>query len=1099
MNMRVMSPAGRAHRAALLGATILATYAMPAAAQQAPSDAPAPASATPSAPPATAALPAAGSPESRASATNPSGSTADAQEVVVTGYRQSLQQSTIAKRDSTSFTDSIFAEDIGKFPDTNIAESVNRIPGITISREITGEGLNIAIRGLGTNFTRVLLNDAPVAVASTGGTDAQSTNREVDLDLFPTELFTRLTVNKTSTADTVEGGAAGTVNLRSARPFDRPGTHVTYSLQGTRADHAGGWGGRGALIGSATFGNFGILAGGTAVRNKFRVLGFETIGWTNPNLSVPPANATAAQIAAAQCRAASGCNGTGGGNWTIPGTVPSNAGNGLTPGAAINQDLLLALNPGATLQQIDNGLIPRLGRDSDEFGRRDRYNAIVALEWRPSDDLHFYVDSMYGRKRNRFERIDMNWVGRNGAAIPINTKYDKTDCSGGCVVTEGTYANSQFFLEYRPYKEDVKFYGINPGAEWNITSNLKLDVQGNYTHSAFHRESPTVLVNTAPNSGLTVTYKNDGGVPSIDSSVDLNNPANFIWNGGRVNIQDEKRRTNAKGARANLTWGGEAFSLKAGAAYDETSRLIRAYDNTQAWQNAVCGGNPNVFLPGPNSQPPCQGLATTGTAAQLNAAATAAGLSANYPSYPLLGTGFSSGTAGPVTYGGSLIPTSALPGFLKPGPSGFITVDWPKFADASQYQKFHDAAPVATGANTGANAGSIRERVTGGYIEANGRLELGDNALRYNVGMRYVNTDQRIGGFVSLPDPRNTQDPDGAGPLPNACPGPGNPRDGSCYPNINNFIYTNSKYHNWLPSANLAFNIGEHAVVRGSLSKSMTRPDPNAQLPGVSFGSPSADNVTLGNPSLKPFISKNIDVGFEYYTGREGYFGVAAFRKVVTGFTSNLLTTVPFSSLAAFGITFDTITATQQAAITSRGGPAAATVVQQQQVNATGNLTVNGLEFNWVQPLDFILDRYLGIKGLGFNANLTLVDQKGSGSAPAVAIGVPKKSYNITVYYQNGGVELRLAQVYNGGSQASTLNQNSIPNAALFNDPLRRFDFSSIFDLEKLTGINNAPQLVFDVTNIFKEKQRTYFQFDNATFTEYRPGRTYMIGLRGTF
>ena len=55
------------------------------------------------------------------------------------------------------------------------------------------------------------------------------------------------------------------------------------------------------------------------------------------------------------------------------------------------------------------------------------------------------------------------------------------------------------------------------------------------------------------------------------------------------------------------------------------------------------------------------------------------------------------------------------------------------------------------------------------------------------------------------------------------------------------------------------------------------------------------------------------------------------------------------------------------------------------------------------------------------------------------------------------------------------------------------------FDLEKLTGINNAPQLVFDVTNIFKEKQRTYFQFDNATFTEYRPGRTYMIGLRGTF
>ena len=55
--------------------------------------------------------------------------------------------------------------------------------GVTISREISGEGLNVTIRGLGTNFTKILLNGAPVAVASTGRTDAQNTNREVDLDM----------------------------------------------------------------------------------------------------------------------------------------------------------------------------------------------------------------------------------------------------------------------------------------------------------------------------------------------------------------------------------------------------------------------------------------------------------------------------------------------------------------------------------------------------------------------------------------------------------------------------------------------------------------------------------------------------------------------------------------------------------------------------------------------------------------------------------------------------------------------------------------------------------------------------------------------------
>src|SRR6185312_13192178 len=64
------------------------------------------------------------------------------QEVVVTGFRGSLEKSTTAKRDAIGFTDSIYSEDIGKFPDTNIAESFNRIPGITISRDITGEGVN---------------------------------------------------------------------------------------------------------------------------------------------------------------------------------------------------------------------------------------------------------------------------------------------------------------------------------------------------------------------------------------------------------------------------------------------------------------------------------------------------------------------------------------------------------------------------------------------------------------------------------------------------------------------------------------------------------------------------------------------------------------------------------------------------------------------------------------------------------------------------------------------------------------------------------------------------------------------------------------------
>src|SRR5690606_11322135 len=146
-------------------------------------------------------------------------------------------------------------------------------------------------------------------------------------------------------------------------------------------------------------------------------------------------------------------------------------------------------------------------------------------------------------------------------------------------------------------------------------------------------------------------------------------------------------------------------------------------------------------------------------------------------------------------------------------------------------------------------------------------------------------------------------------------------------------------YENWLPSASAALEIGDF-VGRLSLSKTMTRPNPNVMLPGLNFSSPSADTGTVGNPTLDPFISKNIDLGLEYYTGGEGLIAVAAFRKSITGFTTNGNVTLPFNSLASYGVTYDTLTPTQQTAINARGGPGAASVVLTQQVNAEGKLTV---------------------------------------------------------------------------------------------------------------------------------------------------------------
>jgi TonB-dependent receptor len=1005
------------------------------------------------------------------------------QEVVVTGYRRSLTESTDAKRNATGFIDQVNAEDIGKFPDSNIAESFNRIPGITITRDITGEGTEISIRGLGTNFTKVLLNGAPVAVASTGVTDAQSTNREVDLDLFPTELFTQLTVKKTSSASMIEGGAAGTVDMRSARPFDNPGSHLTYSAQGTQNQGVANMGERGAIIASNTWDNgLGALIGVAGVANRIDVKGFETIGWTNANLS------------AGQCGTGyTTCNSTGGGNWTIPGTVPAGAGNGLTTGATIDNAFLLAHNPGRSIQQIDNALIPRLGRPSDEFGSRDRVNGVVSFEYRPTDSLHFYVDSMYGHKKNNEQRIDMDWVGRNGAMVPLNMTVDRSDCSLGCVATGGTFANAQEFLEYRPYFETVNFYGVNPGMTWTLNDSFKFDVQANKTQSTFHREVPSVVLSTPLGGGLTIDYNNNGGgVPTLASNVNLDNPANFGWNAGsRVNIQDERRSTQTKGARANFTWDKiKDINVQFGFAYDDILRTIRATDGSQAWQNAVCGDNPSVYLLGPNLQPPCEGLSTA-TPPRFPASPAQLTTPSGYPAYPALGQGYSAGKPTPLVYQGSVVPMGSVPNYLSPGPAGFVTVNWPAFAGVANYTSFHNSSGTVSGSNTGANAGFVDEKVKGFYLELVGDTMLGGNRLRYDAGLRYVRTDQTIGGYVSIPSNSPFNTPANTSKVES-------PNDGAMYPNVLNFVYTDNTYKNMLPSAEFAYNVSDNALVRFAASRTMTRPDPSAMLPGVSFSSPSADIGSQGNPALKPFLSENFDLGFEYYTGQEGYVGIAAFRKRLTGFTANGSTTYPFNYLAQYGITFATLSPTQQQAINSRGGPDATTIVLTQQVNASGALTVNGLEFNWVQPLDFLLDRFK-LDGFGFTANYTLVDQFGTGAAPATALGVAPHTYNVTAYYEHGAFMARISTVYNKGAQISTLNQNGIPLAALFSADYKQWDFSSYVDLSKLLGWKHEFQLTFDATNLFDAKLRTYFQFSDATFTQYNPGRTLMFGFRGKF
>lgn len=512
--------------------------------------------------------------------------------VVATGFRQSLEYSTQAKRESTGFVDAIYAEDIGKFPDVNIAESLARIPGIQLNRDVNGEGLNIAIRGLPNSFTKTTINGQSVATASIG-LDAQNANREVDLNLFPTEFFTQLKVSKSPTAALPEGGAAGVVDMRNVRPFDNPESQVTYSLQADYNDVSEDPSPRGTVIGSWLNDDktFGVLVGVTSQRGKMGVEGYETVGWTNPNLTNAQCGNGAANGAGFPAMGQP-CNMTGGNGWRIPDSIASR------PGETINAQWLLDHNPGLTTAQIGEALMPRLGRPVHMSGDRDRDAFLGSVQWRPNENLEVYADVLYTEAHRTNDRIDMNLIGRNGAMVPTNMQLDANN-----VVTSATFENAQYFLEARPYTEDVKYWQFTPGATFWFDDDVKLDVQASVSRSWMYRESPTILFNSP---FTTIQYQNNGDIPTWTTGLDLNDPnIGWTWTGGRVWAQNEKRVTTTGGFNTSLQLGDDRNNVTFGIAYDENYRTIVGFGDTgtnwqpYAFSQVPSSALPNYITPGP--------------------------------------------------------------------------------------------------------------------------------------------------------------------------------------------------------------------------------------------------------------------------------------------------------------------------------------------------------------------------------------------------------------------------------------------------------------------------------------------------------------------
>jgi iron complex outermembrane recepter protein len=148
-------------------------------------------------------------------------------EIVVTGFKASLENAVLEKKNSQQIVESVSAEDIGKLPDASIGESIARLPGIT-SQRLNGRANVIAIRGFGPDFSQTLLNGREQT--STGD------SRGVEFDQYPSEVVSQVVVYKSPTASLVGQGLVGTIDIRTIRPLDYGKSVLAIGGRGSYAD-----------------------------------------------------------------------------------------------------------------------------------------------------------------------------------------------------------------------------------------------------------------------------------------------------------------------------------------------------------------------------------------------------------------------------------------------------------------------------------------------------------------------------------------------------------------------------------------------------------------------------------------------------------------------------------------------------------------------------------------------------------------------------------------------------------------------------------------------------------------------------------------------
>ncbi len=444
------------------------------------------------------------------------------EEIIVTGFRSSLNAALDEKREASGIIDVIKAEDIADFPDNNLAESIQRIPGVAINRD-QGEGRNISVRGLGPIFTRVRINGIE-GLSTTGGADATggaNRGRQFDFNTFASDLFNSITVRKTASADVEEGSLGATVDLQTARPFDyRDDLTIAGSAAVGYNDFSQAWDPKLAGLFSAKLadGTVGILISGAYSERGIFEEGPSTVRWER---------------------------GTDNGGFNAASTLPTGA------------------------QQGFAFFHPRIPRYDSYRYETQRLGLTGSLQWQPSDATLLSLDALYSDfKSNRAEQyLEAISFSRSGTGKPQTVILPGAQVDSTNSLVSGTFNNVDVRVESRYDELETEFQQYTALLEQGFGDRVRLEVLGGYSKSDFSNPIQTTVALDALNAqGYSFDFSGERNPTLTYGNLNVADANAFVL--GEIRLRPQFVQNDFKIGRAELEFdASEAFTVRVGGDY----------------------------------------------------------------------------------------------------------------------------------------------------------------------------------------------------------------------------------------------------------------------------------------------------------------------------------------------------------------------------------------------------------------------------------------------------------------------------------------------------------------------------------------------------